>query len=134
MRLGHPEAPDRLNLEVKFNQHGGLVSHNPAVMLRLDGDGLRSGELLGAAVGVPNLNLASNEESYVCVHTEVSADDRFQVSRPAESGRVNYTFHPAGASSNDFDLNPADFAAFSSLDGCEEWIGCTHIDVLWTKR
>jgi hypothetical protein len=97
---------------------------------RLDRHNLRGGELLDAAVGILNMDLAAGEEPHMRMHTEIAADNRFHLSGPAESGRVDHTLDTPGARSGDVQLDAANFAALGSLHGCEQWIGGAHIDSL----
>jgi len=95
---------------------------------RLDRDNLRSVEFQGTAVSVLNMDLTTSEEPHVGVHTEIAADNRFHLSGPAESGRVDHTLDTPGACSGDIQTDAANFAALGSLHGCEQWIGGAHID------
>jgi hypothetical protein len=115
VRLRHPEAANGLSLEVKFDQHRRLVSHDPPVVPRLDSDDLWSHELRGAAVCILNMDLAAGQEPDVRMHAEIRADDCFHVSGPAKSGRVDHPLNATGAGSHNIDLDAADFAAFAAL-------------------
>jgi hypothetical protein len=114
VRLRHAEPANGLSLEVKLDQHGGLVSHDPSVVPRLDSDHLRSYELRGAAVCILNMDLASGQEPDVRMHAEIRADDCLHVGGPAKSGLVNHTLHATGAGSHNIDLDAADFAALAA--------------------
>ena len=120
--VGHPEPADGVPLEVEFDQHRGLVSNDLPVVPRLDNDDLRSGELRGTSVRVLDMYLAAGEETDVSVHAEVRAGDSLHVSRPAKSGRVDYSLNTTGAGPRNIDLGVADYAAFAALKGCEQWI------------
>jgi hypothetical protein len=79
------------------------------------------------------MDLTAGEEPHVCVHAEFAADDRFHVSGPAKSGRVDHTLHPAGASPNDVELDAADYAVLGSLHGREKGIRGIHFEMLRTE-
>jgi ABC-2 type transport system ATP-binding protein len=123
----HPAALSRLAFEVEFDQHGGLVPHYPPVMAGLNGDHLRSGELQCAAVRVLNVDLAAGEKPDVRVLAQIGAHNRFHVSGPAESGRINDALDAAAAGTRDVKLDAANFAVVGFFHGCEEWIGGTHV-------
>jgi hypothetical protein len=128
MGFRHSQPADRLALEVEFNQYGRLFPHHPCVVPRLDRNNLWSGELQDAAVGILNMDLAASEEPHMRVHAEIAPDDRFHLSGPAESGRVDHTLDAPCARSDDVQSDAANFAALGSLHGCEQWIGGAHID------
>ena len=48
----HAQPPDGIAVEVKLNDDGLFLAHNPAVMSGLDGHHLRRLELPLAAIGV----------------------------------------------------------------------------------
>ena len=130
VRRRHPAALSRLTLEVEFDQHRRLVPHYPPIMAGLNGNHLRSGELQSAAVRVLNMDLATGEKPDVCVLAQIGAHNRFHVSRPAETGRVNDTLHAAAAGARNVKLDATDFAVVGSHHGCKEWINRTHVSAL----
>jgi hypothetical protein len=133
VRLRHAESTGRLAFEVEFNQHGGLVPHDPAVVSRLNDDDLRRGEFQGAAVRELNVYAAAGQEAYMRVHAEFGASDLLHLGGPAESGRVDRPLDPAGARPDDIELDTPDFTVVGTLHGREEWIKSTHVDLLRPK-
>jgi hypothetical protein len=124
--LRHSEPIDRIFFEIEFHQHGGLVAHHPPVVLRLDGDDLRSYKLQRAAVCVLNMDLAAGKEAYMGVHAEPGADDSLHVIGPAESGRIDYTLNATGSGAYDVELEAANVAVFALIEWSEEWISNIH--------
>src|SRR5437016_3813077 len=122
----HPQAAGGVPFKIKFDHHRGLVTHNPPVVTRLDGDDLWRGELQSAAVRVLNVDLAGSQESDMRVHAEIRAHDGFHVPGPAKSGRVDHPFDATGTGPDDIDLNPGDVAVFTSLYRREKRIGAIH--------
>ena len=133
MSLRHPESINRLSFKIEFHQHCGLVSYHPPVVPRLDGDDLRSHKLQNASIRVLNMDLAPGKEAHMGVHAKFTADDRFHIDRPAEPGRINNALHPPSAGAGDVKLDAADLAAVGSINGSEEWIGGTHVEILRTE-
>src|SRR6185436_10636357 len=80
------------------------------------------------------MDLAASEESHVGMHTEIATDNRFHLSGPAESGRIDHTLDTTGARSGNVQLDAADFAMFGFPHGREQWIGGAHLDSLRTKH
>src|SRR5438552_17746476 len=101
MSVGHSEAADRVTLEVEFDQHHGLLTHDPTVVARLYRDDLRRLVFHHAAVGVFDVNFAVRQETDMRGHAEVGPDDRFHVNRPAESGRIDHALDPRRAGADD---------------------------------
>src|SRR5271165_1569501 len=117
-------------LEVEFNEHSRLVAHHPSIVSRFDDHSLRSGELLPAAVGELDMDLAVSEEPDVGVHAEIAAHNRFDVSGPLETGRVNHALNPGGAGAGDVDLDSGDFLVLGSVHGFEQRMVGAHGNVL----
>jgi hypothetical protein len=124
VRLRHTEPANGVSLEVELDQYGGFVSHNPAIVPRLDRDDLWSYELQSAAVCILNVDLAAGQETDVRVHAQIGSGDGLHVGGPTKPGRVDHTLHAACAGSDDVELDTADVAVFAFAHGCDEWI--TH--------
>ena len=77
----------------------------------LNRDHLRSSEVHSTTIGVTDLNLAACEETHMCVHAQISADNRFHVRGPAKSGRVDYALHTTRARRDDVDCYTSNFTA-----------------------
>jgi hypothetical protein len=122
MFVGKAEAACSALLCVELNQHGRLVAHDPRVMARLENDDLRSDVFECAAVCVLTLNMTAGQEADVCVHANLGPDNRLHVSRPAEAGRIDGTFHTPVGGTNDVNLRSAHLAVVGSLDGVEQRI------------
>src|SRR6266851_9083357 len=127
VRVRHPEAADRVALEVEFDQHHRFVSHHPAVVARLDRHNLRRLVLDHTAVVVLDVNFAAGEKADVGVHAEVGPDNRFHVDRPAESGRVHHTLDARGAGTSHVEPDVADFAALGAFHRREQRIRCRRL-------
>jgi hypothetical protein len=115
MSIRHPEAADRVTFEVEFDQHHGLLTHNPTIVTRLDDHNLRSLELHDATVGVFDVDFAAGKEADVGVHAQVTADYRFHVDRPAESGWIYHALHASRTSPSNFKSDAADYSALGSF-------------------
>jgi hypothetical protein len=126
VRLRHPEPTYRITLEIKLDHHCGLVAHHPPVMSRLDGNGLWGCELKSAAIRVLNMNLPTDQESDVRVHTQIGTDNWLHVHGPSKPGRVDHALHAAGAGPHDINLNTADYAALAPGNGRKQWIIVGH--------
>src|SRR5919109_1531693 len=123
VRVRHPQARDGIALEVELDQDRRLLADDPAVVARLDGDELWRLELDRAAVGVLDVDLSPGEETDVCMFAEVGSDDRLNVYRPAESGRIDDPLHASIAGAPDVEHDMADLAVLGSVNPGEEWIG-----------
>ena len=115
MDLGHAEPADGVTLEVEFDQHHGLPTHNPTVMPRLDRHDLGGLVFDDATVGVLDVNFAARQKAHVGVHTQVSPDDRFHVNRPPESGWVHHALDACPSGPPNFKANASDFPALGAL-------------------
>jgi hypothetical protein len=69
MSVGHSEAADRVTLEVEFDHHHRLAAHDPTVVTRFNRHNVRSLVLHNSAVGLFDVNLTTDEEADVGVHT-----------------------------------------------------------------
>jgi hypothetical protein len=115
MGIRHSETGDRVTLEVEFDQHHGLVAHDPTIMTRLDRHNLRSLVFHNTAIGVFDVNLAVGEKPDVSVHAEISADNRFHVDRPAKSSWIYHTLDTCCAGTSHIEPDMADRAPLSPL-------------------
>src|SRR5258705_7141557 len=116
----HPEAADRITLEVEFDQHRRLLAHDPAVMARFDRHDLRSLVFHDTTVGVFDVDFAPGKEADVGVHAQVSPDNRFHVDRPAKSNGVHHALDARPASTSNVEPDAADVAMLGAFDGCDE--------------
>jgi ubiquinone/menaquinone biosynthesis C-methylase UbiE len=123
MGVWHSKATDRIALEVEFDQHHRLVPHDPTVMAGIDRHNLRRFVFHYATVGILDVNFPSSEEADVCVHAQVSPDNRFHVHRPAESGGIDHAFDARRASTAHIEPNVSDVASLGSLHRSEERLG-----------
>ena len=83
MDLGHAETFDGLALEIELDYNRCFVSHNPAVMSRLDRDHLRLAlSTPGLTVLVLDVNPALSKEPDARVHAQLGTNDGFQVGGP----------------------------------------------------
>jgi len=126
VHLRHPEPANGITLEVELDQNCRLVTDDPPIMSRFDGNGLWSYELKRTAIRVLNVDLAASQEPDMRVHAEICANDRLHVRGPAKTGLVDHALHAAGAGPHDIDLGTADFAAFATRPGCKQWIVVAH--------
>jgi hypothetical protein len=115
VRFRHPKPVNGVPFKVELDQDSGLISDNPPVMPRLDRHCLRSCELQPAPVAILDMDSAAYQEADVGMHAEIGSSDRFHVGRPAESGRVNDAFDPAGASSDDVQFEATDLTVVAVL-------------------
>ena len=95
MGIRHPEAADRVTLEIELDQHDWFLAHDPTVMPRIDRHDLGSLVFHDTAVGVFDVDFAARQEADVGVHAQGSSDDRFHVDRPPESGWVHHALDAA---------------------------------------
>jgi hypothetical protein len=123
----HSKPLDRVPLEVELNHHRRFVPDDPTIMSRVDGNRLRGGEFTGASVGVLDMDLAAHQETDVRMLTQVPADSRLHVFRPAESGRVDYPLDAAVACSVYVDLHTANLAMLGSGNGRCQRIKCHSV-------
>jgi hypothetical protein len=122
MTLGHPETPDRISLEIEFDEDDGLVADDPAVVLRLDRDDTRRAAFYAAAIRVLDVDPPAREKTDMRVHAVLGADDRFHVDRPSKSRRVDHALHARVAGTPRFEANVADVAAHDVLERPEKGI------------
>src|SRR5215471_11128444 len=118
----HAELRRRVAHEIHFDQDGGLVADDPAVVAGLDGDDLRRGELERRAVAVADPDASARDEPDVRVHAEVGADGVLHVRRPPESRLVDHALDAAAAGRRDVHLNAAHDAAVGAGHRREERI------------
>jgi len=126
VRFRHPKPANGVPLEVELDHHGGLVSDDPSVVPRLDRDGFWSCEFQSASVAIFDLDPPAYKETDVSVHAEIGSSDRFHVSRPAESWRVNHPLDAAGTSSDYVQFDTTDLAMIGSFQWSKEHIGAIH--------
>lgn len=126
MRLRDSKTLSRVFFEIEFDHHGGLVTHHPAVVTRLDRHGLRRGEFDNAPVLVLNVDLSVRQKSNVRVLTEATADDRLHVRGPAKARRIDHAFDAARARANNVDVYTRDRAVLRIGHGREQRIGRIH--------
>lgn len=110
MSVWHPEAPNRVALEIELDQNHRLTPDHPAVMAGFDGDNLRRPVLHDTAIRVLDVNLAADEKPDMRVHAEVGPDDGFHVDRPSESWRIDHPFDPRLACFSNFKTHVANFS------------------------
>ena len=77
--LRHPEPSDGIPLEVELYEHNRLSADDPAVVAGFDGHNLGRLVLHDTPVRVFDVDLATDEEANVRMHTEVGADGRLHV-------------------------------------------------------
>src|SRR3981189_1802914 len=123
MGFRHAKSTDRVALEVEFDQHYRLVPNDPTVMARIDRHNLWRLVLYYTPVGVFDVNFASSQEADVCVHAQVSPDNRLHVHRPAESGRIDHALDSRRAGAAYLEPNVSDVAPLGSPHLGEERIG-----------
>jgi len=126
VRVRHPEPTDGITLEIKLDQYCGLVAHDPPVVSRFNDNGLRSCKLKSAAIRVLNMDLTTDQESDVSVHTEIGTDNLLHVRGPSKPRRVDHALHAAGAGPHDINLGTADCAALAAGNGRKQWIIVAH--------
>jgi hypothetical protein len=108
--LGEAQAIRGLALEIKLNENGGLIAHDPGVMTGVNRNHLRGGEFESAAIRVTDVDLATGKEAHVSMHAEISAYKGFHVGGPAEAGWIDSALHAGGAYADDIEPDTADFA------------------------
>src|SRR5262245_12583345 len=109
----HATASGCLALEIELDDHRGLGSDHPSVVLRLDRQHLRRGKLQLAAVRVLDMDLTTRQKTYVRMHAIFPSDNRLHVLRPAKSGRVDHPFDASGAGSHDIQLDATHGTTFT---------------------
>ena len=119
MRAGHSQPVDRIPLKIELDDHDGLLADNPAVMTRLDRENLWSLVLDHAAVGVLDVNLTTDEESDVGVHTQRRSNDRLHIDGPAEARRVDHALYARLSGTSNLEPDVADFAKLRAFNGRE---------------
>ena len=130
MGIRHSETSDRVALEVEFDQHDGLLAHDPTVMARFDRHNLRSSVFHNAPVGVFDVDFAARQEADVGMHTQIGPDNGFHVHRPAKSAWVDHPLDACSPGASDLEPDVADCAALGALHGLEERIpplGSAHL-------
>src|SRR5688572_28440442 len=121
MCLGHAHAPDRVTLEIEFDDDGGCVANHPAVMARLDRQELRRAVLDHTAVSVFDVNRSPCEKPYVRMHAERGSADRLHVFRPAEPYWIHHPLDTGLACSADVEPHSANIATLGgTFDGCNQ--------------
>jgi hypothetical protein len=114
MFLVEAEAFDRIFFEVKLDQHGCFLAHNPGFVTRFDDDNLRRDEIHCAAIVKRKPEMAARQESNVRVHAEFGIDYGLDVGGPAKARRINHALNTAKACRNYVQLHAADFAVIGS--------------------
>src|SRR5690348_14348650 len=112
----HSEARNGLALEIEFDQHHRLVSHDPAIVTWFDRHDLRRPVFDDAAVGILDVDFALCEIADVRVHAVLGADDRLHVARPPETGLIDHPLHARAASTADLQAHASDIPAFGARD------------------
>src|SRR5499433_1569974 len=110
------EALRGLARGVELDEHGGLPSDDPGVVTGLDHDDGRRREVERAAVTVLTLHSPRGQESDVAVHTEIGADDRLHVGRPAESRWIDHALDLAIGGGHRVDHDAADLVVLGAFD------------------
>src|SRR5215475_14576848 len=113
---GEAEALRGLARRVELNEHGGLPSDDPGVVTGLDHHDGRRREVERAAVTVLTLHPPRGQKPDVAVHTEVGADDRLHVGRPAESRWIDDALDLAIGGGHRVDHDAADLVVLGALD------------------
>ena len=113
---GHAEALCGLARGVELNEHGGLPSHDPGVVTRLDHDDGRRREVERTAVTVLTLNPPRGQETDVAVHAQVGADDGLHVGRPAKSRWIDDALDLAIGGGHRVNHDAANLVVLGALD------------------
>lgn len=79
-----------------------------------DRDHFWSSEFQDTAAGVLSVDPAASEEPHARVHTDATTDNRFYLSGPTESGRIDDTLDTTGHCSGEVQLDAVEFAVFGS--------------------
>jgi len=133
--VGEAQAIRGFSLEIKLNENGRRIAHNPGVMPGSNRNHLRGHEFENAAIRVMNVDLTASEEAHVSVHTELSAHNELHMSGPPEARRIDSTLYAGSADAHDIETDAADFSAIRVFYGGNKSIDRTHRDLLqsWGK-
>ena len=134
MGVGHPKALRRLSPKIVFDDHGGFVSHYPAIVTGIDRDRLRSNQFHDAAIGVLDVHVPVHQKSDVGMLAEIAADDRLHIGRPTVAHRIDDAFDTSCAGANDVHFDATYAAMFGSANREEQRRGRIHIATLHPKR
>ena len=61
----HPQPPDGVPLEIKFDHHGWFAADHPTIVPRFDRNCLWSSEFKSASVGILNMYLPACEKPHM---------------------------------------------------------------------
>ena len=118
----HAETCDGVSLEVELDEHGRLLSYDPAVVARIDGHNLWRFALYTAAVGILDVDSSASKKPDVRVHAQFRPDDRFHIDRPPESRRVDHALHAGRARAPNLELDMTNAAAYGTFQGCHQGV------------
>jgi hypothetical protein len=130
MGVRHAKPPDGFTFEIEFDHHGGFVAHHRTIMAWLNRHDLRSSKVRSTTVSISDLNPATGEKTDVCVHAQISADNRFHMRGPPKSRRVDHALDTAGTRSDDLDGDTSNIAALGVFYRRKQRISIAHLCVL----
>lgn len=129
--LGNAELLDCVPFEVEFDKDTGLITHDPGVMTRRDGENTRGDMVFDTAVAEDDANTALGQKTHMGVHAELGLGDGLHLGGPAETGGVDHALHPGVSGCDDIQFNAADVAVVGAGDGGEKGIDAHIIFLLF---
>jgi len=122
MDSGHSQFADRIAFKIELYEDNWLIANYPAVVPGFNDNKVWSLKLQRAAIGKLHVNFSLCEKSDVRVHAEIGADKRFDVTRPAEAGRIDDSFYTADACPDDIDPHTGYVPVVHSVQGRKQRI------------
>ena len=116
MSFRQAEALHRIAFEIEFDEHGGLIAHNPSGVIGFDSDKFRGLELLYAAILEADVDLSLHHETDMGVRTELFAEHGTQMRVPGKTGRIDHALDADGAGARDINLHAADIVMLVGTD------------------
>src|SRR6266513_1376796 len=95
--VGHAEAADGVLFEVELDQDDRLAADDTAVR-------------------VLDVDLSTDEEPDMSMHTEVGPDDGFHVDRPSEPRRINHALDTSRAGTPNLEAHVPHLTKFGAFD------------------
>jgi hypothetical protein len=126
MFFGKADARACFAFEVEFNENGGFIANDSAVVSGFDDDDLGSDEIELAAIGELHVDLAACEEPDMSVRAGFGADVRLYVARPVEAGRINRSLDTRSPCANNVETHATEFLVLGSGNGSKKRISSAH--------
>lgn len=126
MFLGKADARASFAFEVELDENGRFIANDSAIVTGFDDDDLGRDEIERAAVGEFHVDLAAREEPDMSVGAGFGADERLDVSRPVEAGRIDRSLDTRSACADNVETDSTEFLVLGSGNGSKEGVSSAH--------